>query len=144
MARHALALLLRSDAPITYAGVAEAEDGKADVLEITPQGGTAMKMFIDQATHVPLMVSYEGVLPRMVMARGGQPPTPEEVEKMRREPPRTATYEVRYSEYKKVDGLMRPHRIETSLEGEPNEEWTVEKYKLNPALKPESFVKKGS
>lgn len=98
MARHALAFLLRTDASVTYAGEAEADDGKADVLEVTPEGGTAMKLFIDQATHLPLMISYEGVLPRMVVARGGQRPTPEE----------------------------------------------IEKFKLNPALKPESFVKKGS
>jgi hypothetical protein len=80
----------------------------------------------------------------MVMARGGQPPTPEEIEKMRREPPQTATYEVRYSEYKKVDGVLLPHLITTSANGNATEEWTIEKYKLNPALKPESFVKKGS
>jgi hypothetical protein len=84
------------------------------------------------------------VLPRMMMARAGQPPTPEEIEKMRREPPQTATYEVRYSEYKKVDGVLLPHLITTSANGNATEEWTVEKYKLNPALKPESFVKKGS
>ena len=27
---------------------------------------------------------------------------------------------------------MLPHKIETSLDGEPNEEWTIEKYKVNP------------
>ncbi len=36
------------------------------------------------------------------------------------------------SDYKKVDGIMLPHKIETSLDGEPNEEWTIEKYKVNP------------
>ena len=39
------------------------------MIEVKPLGG-ADKLFIDQATHLPLMVSYEGVLPRM-MVRGG-------------------------------------------------------------------------
>lgn len=144
LARHALAFLLRSDATATYAGEAEAEDGKADVVAIRPLGGTAMKLFIDQATHTPLMISYEGTLPRMVVRGGGQRPTPEEIEKMRSEPPQTAVFEVRYSEYKKVDGILLPHLITTSANGNVTEEWTIDKFKVNPALKPESFVKKGS
>jgi len=144
MTRHALAFLLRTDAPVTYGGEAVAEDGKADVIEVKPLGGTPMKLFIDQATHVPLMVSYEGVLPRMMMARPGQRPTPEEIEKMRSEPPQTAVFEVRYSEYKKVDGVLLPHLVTTGANGNVTEEWTIETFKLNPALKPESFVKKGS
>ena len=143
MARFALGFLLRTDATITYAGVAEAEDGKADVLEITPLGGTPMKLFIDQETRLPLMLSYEGVLPRIRVARGG-PPSPEEIEKMRSEPPQTATFEVRYGEYKKVDGVAFPHLVTTAANGNVTEEWTVDKIKVNPALKPDAFVKKGS
>jgi hypothetical protein len=143
MARFALGFLLRTDATITYAGVAEAEDGKADVLEITPAGGTPMKLFIDQETRLPLMLSYEGILPRMMVARGG-PPSPEEIEKMRREPPQTATFEVRYGEYKKVDGVAFPHLLTTAANGNVTEEWTVDKIKVNPSLKPDAFAKKGS
>jgi hypothetical protein len=143
MARFALGFLLRTDATITYAGVAEAEDGKADVLEITPEGGTPMKLFIDQETRLPLMLSYEGIMPRMMVARGA-PPSPEEIEKMRREPPQAATFEVRYSEYKKVEGVAFPHLLTTGANGNITEEWTVDKIKVNPPLKPESFVKKGS
>lgn len=142
-ARFALGLLLRTDAPMTYAGVAEAEDGKADVLEITPLGGTPMKLFIDQETRLPLMLTYEGVLPRMMVARGG-PPSPEEIEKMRREPPQRATFEVRYSEYKKVDGVLFPHVLTTGANGNITEEWTATRIKVNPSLKPDAFDKKGS
>ena len=46
------------------------------------------------------------------------------------------------SDYKKVDGIMLPHKIETSLDGEPNEEWTVEKYKVNPQIKADTWEKK--
>jgi hypothetical protein len=143
MTRFALGFLLRTDATITYAGVAEAEDGKADVLEIKAEGGTPVKLFIDQETRLPLMLSYEGIMPRMMVARGG-PPSPEEIEKMRREPPQTATFEVRYGEYKKVDGVVFPHLLTTAANGNVTEEWTVDKIKVNPSLKPDAFAKKGS
>ena len=41
-----------------------------------------------------------------------------------------------------VDGIMLPHKIETSLDGEPNEEWTIEKYKVNPTIKADTWEKK--
>ena len=144
MARYSLGWLLQTSAPVTYAGIAEAEDGKADVLDVKPEGGTALKLFIDQQSHLPLMITYEGPLPRMIMRQGGQRPSPEEIEKMRQAPPQTATFEVRFSEYKKIDGVLLPHLITTSADGKVTEEWTIDKYKVNPALKPESFVKKGS
>jgi hypothetical protein len=94
-ARYSLILLLKSDAPVTYAGVAEAPDGKADVLEFTPEGAPPMKLFVDRESHKPLMLTYEGVLPRMFTRGPGQRPTPEELEKLRSQPPQQVTYEVR-------------------------------------------------
>jgi hypothetical protein len=80
---------------------------------------------------------------------GGPPPapmSPEEVEKrmeeMRRNPPPLGTYAMHLSDFKKVDGIMLPHRIETSLDGEPNEEWTIEKFKVNPNVKADLWEKK--
>lgn len=144
MARLALVWLLRTDAPVAYVATAEAEDAKADVLEVKPEGLTPMKLFIDQQSHLPLMLTYEAPVPRRMMQRGGQRPTPEELEKLRREPPQMATFEVRFAEYKKVDGVMLPHLVTTGANGNITEEWTIEKFKVNPPLKPESFQKKGS
>ena len=64
------------------------------------------------------------------------------MEEMRRNPPPLGTYALHLSDFKKVDGIMLPHKIETSLDGEPNEEWVVEKYKVNPSIKAELWEKK--
>jgi hypothetical protein len=143
-ARYSLIWFLKGDAPVTYAGVAEAPDGKADVLEFKPEGAAPMKLFVDQESHKPLMLTYEGVLPRMIMRAQAQRPTPEEIEKMRKEPPQQVTFEVHFSDYKKVDGVLLPHLISQSVNGNVSEEFTIEKYKLNPPLKASDFVKKGS
>jgi hypothetical protein len=142
------------------AGIAESPEGKADILETKEETGRTLRLFIDQNTHLPLMVQYQDPKP-MVMINGGPgrgpggpgrpggpPPrmTPEEMQKrgeeMRRNPPPLGTYAIHLSDFKKVDGVMLPHRIETSLDGEPNEEWTVEKFKVNPSLKADFWDKK--
>ena len=64
------------------------------------------------------------------------------VEEMRKNPPALGTFAMHLSDYKKVDGLMLPHKIVVSLDGQPNEEWTVEKYKVNPTIKADTWEKK--
>ena len=72
--------------------------------------------------------------------------SPEELEKMREEmrrnPPPLGTYALHLSDFKKVDGIMLPHKIETSLDGQPTEEWTIEKFKVNPSIKADLWNKK--
>lgn len=177
------ALVAEGPAPWTDAGIAESPDGKADILETKEETGRVLRLFIDQATHLPLMVQYQDPKP-MVMINGGPggpgrgpggpgrgpggpggpPPggvgagagagagggrqqmTPEEmqkrIEEMRKNPPALGTYAMHLGEYKKVDGVMLPHKIDISLDGQPNEEWTVEKYRVNPNIKADTWEKK--
>src|SRR5215213_11346186 len=149
--RYLLVWLLRTDAQLTYGGEAEAEDGKADVLEAKSEGGTPVRIFFDQKTHLPLMLTYEGAQPRMMFRQGrpgggpggnAAPPDPEEMRRRMAEPPKMVTFEVRFSDFKNVNGVMLPHQMAQSVEGKPTEEWTVSQFKVNPNLKPESFTKK--
>ena len=158
------ALVAEGPAAWTDAGIAESPDGKADILETKEENGRVLRLFIDQATHLPLMVQYQDPKP-MVMINGGPgrgpggpgrgpggpggpPPqmTPEEmqkrVEEMRKNPPALGTYAMHLGNYKKVDGIMLPHKIDISLDGQPNEEWTVEKYRVNPTIKADTWEKK--
>ena len=172
------ALLADAGTPWVDAGIAESPDGKADILETKEETGRTLRLFIDQETHLPLMVQYQDPKPMIMInggpgrgpggpgmrgpggagpggagpggaapGAGGPPPmTPDEVQKrvaeMQRNPPQLGTFAMHLGDYKKVDGIMLPHKIETSLDGEPNEEWTVEKYKVNPTIKPDTWEKK--
>ena len=166
MLRLTAALLADAGTPWVDAGIAESPEGKADILETKEETGRTLRLFIDQNTKLPLMVQYQDPKP-MVMINGGPgrgpggpgapppggpggppPPrmTPEEMqaraEEMRRNPPPLGTYAMHLSDFKKVDGVMLPHKIETSLDGEPNEEWTIEKYKVNGSIKADLWEKK--
>jgi hypothetical protein len=159
MQRLTAALFADAGAPWADAGVAESPEGKADILEAKEETGRTIRLFIDQGTRLPLMVQYQDPKPRIMMQGGpggpgrgpggpGGPPqmTPEQMKErlaeMQRTPPEMGTYAMHLSDFKKVDGVMLPHKIETSLDGEPNEEWTIEKYKVNPQVKADLWQKK--
>jgi hypothetical protein len=143
--RYTLAWLLSSDQNVAHVATAEAEDGKADVLEVKDDEGRPLRLFIDQETHLPLMMTYEAAAPRFARRQpGAGRPSPEEIERMRREPPQIVTFEVYLAEYKKVDGILLPHVITQSTDGTVNEEWTIERYKVNPPLKADEFQKNDS
>ena len=148
LARLSLAWLLTSDAKVTHAGVAEAPDGKADVLEFTAADGPPMRLFIDQKTHMPLMITWQGPEPRMMMRRAGPGAGGADAESSAREaaaadtaPPRQVTFEMRLEGYRAVDGIQLPHTITRGTNGQVNDEWTVKSYKINPAFKPNTFTK---
>ena len=76
--RLAAALLAEASTPWVDAGIAESSEGKADILETEEETGRTLRLFIDQATHLPLMVQYQDPEP-MVMINGGPgrgPPRP--------------------------------------------------------------------
>lgn len=154
-ARLSVAMLLTAppSMPLEFvsSGEAEAPEGKADVIDVKGPNGFAAKLFLDKASHRPLMIAYRGVAPRMVVQtqRGAGPgaavPAPG-VEGRRDLPPMPAQEQVDINmfldDYKSVDGVMLPHHITRSIGGEPNEEWTFKVIKVNPTFKADTFAAK--
>ena len=134
----------------SFAGEAESPDGKADVLEAKGPGGFAARLFLDQKTHYPLMLTYNGKKPRIVTqtAAPGAPRNPEEMEKRMKEMEAEAAkqpdveFRIYLSDYREVNGVSFPHKLARSIENEVNEELEIKTVKINPQFKPEKFVKK--
>jgi hypothetical protein len=137
--------------PVEYAwtGVAEADDGKADVLEVKGPDGFSAQLFVDQATHLPLMLSYREPMPRFQQFRGagGQPPSREEIEKRMAEiraagPPPLADVQLFVSDHEKTGGVLLPKTVRRAVDGNTVEEWQLTKVQVNPAFKADKFEKK--
>ena len=60
-------------AQFTYTGEAESPDGKAYIIDVKNAEGFAARLFIDEKTQLPLMVTYQGPQPRIVTAGGPRP-----------------------------------------------------------------------
>lgn len=180
-ARLSLGILLASPAAyplkFAYAGQAESPDGKADVIDVTGDVGFAAKLFIDQTTHLPLMLSWMAKEPLMlsqmvkggpgggasishgapgggggavqVQGEGGKQLTPEERDKLMKDleaqrkeaeaKRRTVEYRLYYGDYREVDGIMVPFKLQRSIDGKPSEELTLENVKVNGRIDPREF-----
>ena len=159
--RYLLAFTGGANLQPTFVAVAEAPEGKADVVEVKNEAGQAVRLFVDQQTHMPLMLQYMEVRPRINMIGGpggrpgggspaagapsdGQRPNPEEVRRRMESmpPPAPSQMTLYLADFKKVDGVMLPHRLTQATDGKPVEEWTLEKVKVNPTVKADLFEKK--
>ena len=131
LTRLLLIFLVATDAPVTWIGTAEAPDGKADVLEVTPANQPAIRLFLDETSHVPLMMTWQGAAPQGGGRRGGGAGG--------RGGP--ATLQMTLAEYKTVNGIRFPHLITRGTSEQTVEEWTIDNYRVNPSFRSDVFTK---
>lgn len=122
-------------AEYAYAGEAESPDGKAYVIDVKDAAGFAARLFIDEQNHLPLMVTYRGAMPRVMMNTNGRISGATDPS----QPPEMADYTLYFEEWRDVDGIKFPFRMRRSTAGATNEEWTINKVKVNPKIDPKKF-----
>jgi hypothetical protein len=157
------------NATYTYAGDAESPDGKAYVIDIKAADNFAARLFIDEQTHLPLMVTYKAPQPRMMTA-GGPRPAPaaggdphvmtstaaramteeerkkatadaeKQLQEMQRQPQVLADYTLFFEDWRDADGVKFPHKMRRAMGADTMEEWTVSKVKVNPKVDPKRFA----
>jgi hypothetical protein len=149
----------------TYAGEAESPEGKADVIDVKDGDGFNARMFIDQQSHLPLMLTYQGPQRRVVTAGGpmtvtaaggaqaqaaSRPMTEEDRKKMAAtvqkqmqaaaaQPPAMVEYRMFFGEWTEVDGIRFPMKLQRATAGTTDEEWTITKVKVNPKIDLKKF-----
>ena len=151
----------------SYAGEAESADGKAFVIDVKNADNFTARLFIDQSTNLPLMVTYQGPQPRMMTAGGPAPAAGasgggghvvrqsggseedrkkavEEAEKqlreLQRQQPTLADFAIYFEEWREVDGVKFPFKMRRAMAGTTTEEWTINKVKVNPKVDPKRFA----
>ena len=141
LARFTLAWLLAAEGQVAWVGTAEAPDGKADVLEITGASGPATRLFLDQTSHLPLMMTWQGNAPQLLFfgARGGRGNDGPPIERPAR--PTQTTFRMTLGEYKTVNRLKLPHLVTRAVNDLTIEEWAIKSYRINPSFRPDVFTK---
>jgi hypothetical protein len=135
-----------------YAGEAESPDGRAHVVDAKNADGFAARLFIDQQTNLPLMLTYQGPQPRVMTSRMPRPGgtnirTPggeaagharelseEERKKAREEAPALVEHTLFFDDWRSVDGVQFPHTIRRAIGGTTSEEWEIRKVRINPKI----------
>jgi hypothetical protein len=157
-----------ANAQYTFAGEAESPDGKAYVIDVKNGDNFAARLFIDEQTHLPLMVTYRAPQPRMLSAGGGprqvapaggnphtvtmtssmsdeerkkaQAEIDKQIKEMQRQPAVLADYTVFFEDWRDADGVKFPFKMRRAMGSETTEEWTVSKVKVNPKIDPKRFA----
>ena len=149
-----------------YAGQAESPDGKADILQVTSKDGFAARLFVDAASHLPLMLTWMDKEPLRMMRDGrsggagggnvqvvtggdGHGRSPEQIEQMRKEMEermkeaeanrKIVEYRLFYGEYKTIDGVRLPSTIQRMVDGTPTEEIALERITVNGKIDAGTF-----
>lgn len=157
--------------PLTFAhiAVAEAPQGKADVLEARGANNFQLRFFINSQTRQPIMVSWTLPPTNVIVTAPGQaapatvapgavvvvgPPLPaasasqaekeayaKEVAAVRQKAQATPVeHRVYYADYRDVNGVLLPFRFRRAIGADTTEETTVDRYRLNQKIPPERFV----
>ena len=170
-ARLALGLFAASPAyPLTfsYAAIAEAPQGKADVLDAKGEGNFALRYFINSETHLPIMVSWTTPPTNVIVTVPGQPPPAtvapgavvvagppapaagapkEEMDKnakdvlaVRAKAQATPVeHRLYFADYRDVDGVRLPFRLRRAIAAETTEETTFDRFRVNAKIDPRKF-----
>jgi hypothetical protein len=139
----ALTLTSPSSFPLesSYAGEIETEKGKVEAIEISGPEEFAARLFIDQASHRPVMISYRELISQKsgyVVSADENNRDPEN----KNETGDEIAIQLYLADYRNVNGIVLPFQITKAVNGVPVDEWKIEKYKVNPDLKPKKFEKR--
>lgn len=122
--------LLRSEVPVTWIGIAESPDGKADVLEAR-FAGESTRIFLDATSHMPLMMTWQAAAGREGGPggrRGAGPPQP-------------VAFEMTFADHRAINGIRLPHVVTRGINGQTMERWTIRSYRVNPPFTANTFTR---
>lgn len=169
--RLALGLFAASDSsPLTfsYAAIAEAPQGRADVLDVKGEPNFAVRFFIHTETHLPIMVSWTTPPTNVIVTVPGQPPprsiapgavvvagpsaplanaSKEETDKYTKDVLALRTkaqatpveHRLYFADYRDVEGVRLPFRLRRAIGTETTEETTFDRFRLNTRIDPRKF-----
>jgi hypothetical protein len=136
-----------------YIGEKPFQQTVAEVITVTGPGDFKADLYLDQKTHLPLLLRFVvgGVMrPAAVIMPHGTTPAEGrralEIAKQQAaaKPPGQQEREklILFEEYRAVEGVLFPHKISTQINGKLIEELILTKFKVNQPIKPEKFTEK--
>jgi hypothetical protein len=100
----------------TYAALAEAPEGKADVLDVSGAANFSARFVVQRETHLPVMLMWQ------VPAQA-----------------KPIEHRMYYADFRNVDGLKLPFRIRRAVGGDTVEETTFDHIKINVKIDARKF-----
>ncbi len=130
------------DVSYTFGGESSV-DGTACNIVNADFAGTTFKLYLGQTSNLPVMMTYTGMKMPMIMKFkteadkvGEQPKDKADVVFLRKVDgprPETAEFNVKFSDYRSVNGIQLPFKWTQTVGGAADETFDVTNYDINPA-----------
>lgn len=147
MLRLTLALLMTApqgiDVSYTFGGEESVDGTNCNVVN-AEFGGETFKIFLNKSSNLPVAMNYRGHNMAKVVTTSKMPKGDAENMKVIVKSAgdmQTVDYQVKFSDYRSVNGVQLPYRWTTTSAGNPNETMEVTAYEVNPANIAEKFNK---
>lgn len=153
--RTALSLLLTApqgmDVEYLYGGETSVDGTSCNVVEAR-FSGASIKLFLGKDSNLPVMMSYTGAKMPVMMwihkgdAEGAEGPAAEKSVKTfnhKIHAPEMAEFQVRFSDYRNVNGVLLPYKWTQTVGGQMDEVFDVTGYEINPANIADKFKAPG-
>jgi len=142
MFRTMLALLLTAppETDFTYAGEGDVDGNACDIVEVR-NGNSSVKLSLDKSSHLPRMMSYQGHKPMIFKIKKDEmkSETDTKVFAGKMDKSETAEFQIRFSDYRAVNGVLLPHHWAQAVGGNADETVDITGYEINPANISEKF-----
>lgn len=148
--RTTLSLLLTApegmDVSYTFVGESDVDGTTCNVVN-ADFAGSNVKLYLSKASSLPVMASYLGqAMPNMMFFRTQAPgaSAPDSAKatttfNRKSEAPEASEVQVRFGDYRSVNGVQLPYKWTTSVAGQTSEVFDITNYDLNPANIAEKF-----
>lgn len=148
--RMTLALLLTApegmDVSYTFAGESDVDGTPVNIVDAA-FGGSTVKLYLSKLSSLPVMISYTGTrMPRVFQIETDAPKSGDSKKDvfvftrkaygLADEP---ADFQIRFSDYRSVNGVQLPYKWTISVAGQTEEVFDVTSYEVNPANISEKF-----
>ena len=147
MLRLTLGLLMSAPQGIeiayTYGGEGKIDSTVCNIINAS-FGGETFKIFLDKSSNLPVAMNYSGmILPTTFTTKSMQKDEPKDVKIIVKTQGdlELANYQVKFSDYRSVNGVQLPYRWTTTSSNRPNETLEVTSYEVNPTNIAEKFYK---
>jgi len=139
--RTTLSLLLTApqgiEAEYIYAGEGSVDGNSCDIIEAR-SGGSSVKLFLDKLSHLPRMMSFTDAKPMIFFKIKKDDLNTEENGETKTftrklDAPQMAEFQIKFSDYRSVNGLQLPHLWTQTVGGNVDETIEISGYEINPA-----------
>ena len=124
-----------TDAEYIYAGELSIDGTNCEVVQVNATSAS-VKLFLNKSSHLPVMMSFTDAKPFMFRVNPSETQTDGSKVRVtvnRQTEAQTAEFQVKFSDYRAVNGVQFPFKWTQTMDGKADETIEVSAYEINPA-----------